>query len=234
VSSQIVSVESITGAERDRMFRLMYGDYLGMERSTFNADLGEKRHVMILREQGLGEIVGFSTLMVIDLEVSGKPVHAVFSGDTIVQSEFRHTLRLGIELGHYLHQVSDAYPHDTVVWLLISKGCRTYGVLPLLFREFFPRWDAPTPPFYQDVIDAFGSSKYPSEYDRVTHVIHPCGYAQRLRPGVAPATEARLRDPNARFFVQANPGHKDGDELVCVADAGLGNWSTRFRRMVGV
>jgi hypothetical protein len=232
VVSQTVPAASICGQERSRMYRLMEADYLGMEQSTFDADFHEKDDVMLLRDSESGQIVGFSTLMVLALTAQDAPVRAVFSGDTIVQSEFRHTLGLGVELGRYLRRVVVGHPSEMVVWLLTSKGCRTYGILPLLFREFSPRWDAPTPSLHALIMDAFGARKYPGEYDPADHLIRHRGTPQRLRPGVADAAGRRLHDPHARFFVRANPGHREGDDLVCVADARDGNWTPRFRRMV--
>lgn len=232
ISSRTLPVRLVCKEERERMYRLMEADYLGMERCTFEKDLQEKDDVMILQEAETTQIVGFSTLMVIDLPVQGMMVRAVFSGDSIVQSEFRHTLGLGVELGRYLRMVAGRHPSDLVVWLLTSKGCRTYGTLRLLFRDFYPRWDAATPPLYASIMDAFGAHKYPAEYDPADHLIRHTGCSQRLRPGVADVTDRRLRDPHVQYFVQANPGHMNGDDLVCVADARDDNWSPSFRRML--
>ena len=232
IRSQTVPVRSLDGQERDRLYRLMEADYLGMSRPAFEEDLREKEDVMLLRDRESAQIVGFSTLVVFDLPVQDAVVRAVFSGDTIVQSAFRNSFGLGIELGNYLRMVVGRYPHDTVVWLLTTKGCRTYALLPLLFREFSPRWDAATPPRHARVMDAFGARKYPAEYDPGNHLIRHAGIPQRLRPGVADVTARRLRDPHTRFFVEANPGHLHGDELVCVADAREDNWSPRLRRLV--
>jgi hypothetical protein len=232
VVSQTAPAASICPWERARMYRLMEVNYLGMDRSAFEKDLAEKDDVMLLRDSPSGEIVGFSTLMVLTLTAQDMPVRAVFSGDTIVESEFRHTLGLGVELGRYLRNVANRHPSDAVAWILTSKGCRTYGILPLLFREFSPRWDAPTPLLHALIMDAFGSHKYPAEYDPAGHLVRHRGSPQRLRPGVADAAGRRLRDPHTLFFLQANPGHMNGDDLVCVADGRESNWTPRFRRML--
>lgn len=232
IRSQTVPVGSLDATERDRMYRLMEAAYLGMDRRVFEDDLREKEDVMLLRDRTSGTIVGFSTLMVIDLPLPEGTVRAVFSGDTIVQSEYRTSFGLGVELGRYLRMIAGRYPHDLVVWLLISKGCRTYALLPLLFREFYPRWDAETPTLSARIMDAFGARMYPAEYDPRDRLVRHAGAPERLRPGVADACDRRLGDPHTRFFVQANPGHADGDELVCVADAREDNWSPRLRRLV--
>jgi hypothetical protein len=231
IRSQTVPVRSLDEKERDRLYRLMEADYLGMARPAFEEDLREKQDVMLLRDRESAQIVGFSTLVVFDLPVQDAMVRAVFSGDTVVQSEFRNSFGLGIELGNYLRMVAGRYPHDIVVWLLTTKGCRTYALLPLLFREFSPRWDAETSPLHARIMDAFGARKYPAEYDPRGRLVRHAGTPQCLRPGVADVTDRRLRDPHTRFFVQANPDHMNGDELVCVADAREDNWSPRLRRL---
>jgi len=232
IVSTTLPVRSISEGERDRMYSLMEADYLGIDRSSFERDLHEKSEVMILREGGAGLIVGFSTLMVSHLQAGDHPVKVIFSGDTIVKSEYRHTPGLGVELGKYFRFILKRFPETPVFWILTSKGCRTYCLLPLLFREFFPRWDAPTPPLPAEVMDLFGVRKHPGEYDPATRVIHHRGSSQRLRPGVADADERRLRNPHVRFFVQANPDHLKGDDLVCVAEVNEENFSRRFLRML--
>ena len=36
-----------------------------------------------------------------------------------------------------------------------------------------------------------------------------------LKPGVVPLDAAALADPDIAFFLEKNPGHAEGDELVC-------------------
>ncbi len=50
---------------------------------------------------------------------------------------------------------------------------------------------------------------------------------------MADVTEQRLGDPHVEFFVRANPGHADGDELVCLTELTPTNLTPAGRRMVG-
>ena len=50
--------------------------------------------------------------------------------------------------------------------------------------------------------------------------------------GVAEATEQRLRDPLIEFFVRSNPGHAQGDELVCVAPISRSNLTRAGHRLL--
>lgn len=232
VTSTTKPVQGLSSGEREQMFRLMDANYLGVDRRTFAADLGEKESVFLLLDRDSGAIVGFSTVMVLDLTISSGPVKVVFSGDTIVAREYRRTTGLGVELGRYFRALLQRFPGTPIYWILTSKGCRTYRLLPFLFLTFSPCFDRPTPPLHREVRDAFGAKKYPQEYDPGAGLIRYRGEAQRLRPGVADATEGRLSDPHTRFFFQVNPKHMRGDDLVCVAEVAEHILSKGFRRLL--
>jgi hypothetical protein len=204
-----------------------------MDRNTFERDLQEKEAAFLLVDAAEGRVVGFSTVAVLDLEVPGSAVKAVFSGDTIVEDRYRSSSGLGLQLGRFFRSCMARYPSTPIVWILTSKGCRTYGLLPALFKEFHPRYGARTPDFHSEVMRAFGSLKYPALYDPSTNLIRYGGDSQRLKPGVADADGRRLSDPHARFFISANPNHMGGDDLVCVAEVIEANFSPLFRRILG-
>lgn len=233
VTSTTVLVTDLSPGQREQMFRLMDANYLGVDRQTFAADLSEKESVFLLKEGDSGAVVGFSTVMMLDLAISSGPVKGVFSGDTIVAQEYRRTTGLGVELGRCFRALLQQYPGTPIYWVLTSKGCRTYRLLPFLFLTFSPCYDRPTPPLHRQVRDAFGANKYPQEYDAGTGLVRYRGEAQRLRPGVAEATPERMSDPHTRFFVQVNPEHMRGDDLVCVAEVAEANFSRGFRRLLG-
>jgi hypothetical protein len=225
-------VADLSSLEREQMLQLMDENYLGVESTTFATDLAEKDDVLMLLAGDSGAVVGFSTVMVLDLAVGDDTVKAVFSGDTIVAADYRRTPGLGIELAHYLVGLLDRFPDTAIHWILISKGCRTYRLLPFFFTYFSPAYDHPTPARHQAIRDAFGAKKYPQEYDPSSGLIHYRGEPQRLRPGVADATTERLSDPHIRFFVEANPNHMAGDDLVCVAEVAEANFTRGFRRLL--
>ena len=37
-----------------------------------------------------------------------------------------------------------------------------------------------------------------------------------MAEGVADLNEEKLSDPHIRYFAEVNPGHKKGDELICI------------------
>src|SRR5258706_16428801 len=47
---------------------------------------------------------------------------------------------------------------------------------------------------------------------------------KKLNPATAAVEPKLLADPDIRFFVTANPGHQEGDMLVCLCPLTLRNW----------
>jgi hypothetical protein len=235
ISSETVQARQLTLVERQQMYRLMARYYLGTNWEDFTRDLQEKEQVMLLRDVSAGangDIVGFSTLTKFDLSIQNEEVKAIFSGDTIVEARYRRSFGFANEISTYFVRTLAA-TENRVYYILICKGWRTYRILPFLFRDFAPRYDRPTPEIYQEVIDAFGRSKYPDRYDPGTGRILFAGEIQRIRPGSAEAfDERRAKHPHVRFFHSRNPGHLQGDELVCAAEVTPSNLTTAMRKLL--
>ncbi len=221
------SLEPITGlspSDVAQMLSLMEECYLGVNASQFEHDLREKQVTMVLRERGTRTIVGFSTFLCGELNVDGTTVTVIFSGDTVVRTAYRSSLGFAYEATAYLTAAADASPHPTY-YLLTSKGWRTYRVLPLLFREYYPSRLRRTPDSMLRIMDAFGQRKYPAEYHPEGGLVIHSGESQRLRPHSGEAECLCRADPEAEFFFQRNPAFLRGDELVCLARVSRDNFS---------
>jgi hypothetical protein len=233
LQGRLVPVKDVTAAQRDAMFALMDRHYENVRRGSFDADLNEKRWVILLSDPATGALCGFSTQVVLHAEVEGRRVKALFSGDTIVDRDHWGDPALSHVWGRLALELIDAAPDDELYWFLISKGYKTYRFLPLFFHEFFPRLDAPTPNDVRQVIDALARRKFHSAYDAAAGVVRAAPAKDRLRPGVAEVTPERLRDPHVAFFVGRNPSHARGDELCCLAPLTRANFTPAAYRVIG-
>ena len=122
IISQTKQIVELTPSERAIMFGLLSLEFLGTRREDFIHDLEEKEAVALLRKESHdGEIVGFSTLMILDLPIDGRIVKAVFSGDTTVLLEFRRSGGIGVEVGRCFMKTLEAFPEHEVYYVLISK-----------------------------------------------------------------------------------------------------------------
>jgi hypothetical protein len=212
------------------MFNL-FRDYYEATFEIFQQDLSNKNWVILLRDTEAGSIQGFSTLAFYTSMIKGDEIGVVYSGDTIIRPAFwgspelprtwiKTVLEIGVELP------------DPLYWLLISSGYKTYRFLTVFYKEFYPRYDQPTPPEIQALIHHLAHERFGSEYDPQLGIVRfSCG-ATPLREGVSVATERRMKDPHVAFFVNKNKGYAEGDELVCLAQVHPENFTPAGIRMI--
>ena len=232
LTGRLVPVAAVTAAQREAMWRLMDRHYADARCDSFEQDLAEKEWVIQVFDAA-GELCGFSTQMLLEVSASGRPIRALFSGDTIIDRERWGDNALAHVWGRLGLRRIDASSPGALYWFLISKGYKTYRFLPVFFREFYPRYDVRTPGWAKEVIDALGSHKYPGAYDAAAGVIRAGPSQCRLRGEVAEVTAQRLRDPHVAFFRERNPGHARGDELCCIAPLSRANFTPAAYRVIG-
>lgn len=233
IVSQTKQIVELTLSERATMFGLLSLEFLGIRREDFIHDLEEKDAVALLRKESRdGEIVGFSTLMLLELPIDGRKVRAVFSGDTTVLPEFRSSGGIGVEVGRYFMKALETFQDHEIYYVLISKGWRTYKVLPFFFKNFAPKHDAPTSIHDKAIMDAFGKVKYPKDYDPDQGLIMFSKETQRLIPGSIDAIPPQDPDLHTQFFLKKNPTYLSGTELVCVGSVQVANFAPPLVRLL--
>jgi hypothetical protein len=226
---EVVSARALAPALVERLYALHAEHYDGTDSARFRADLAEKEWVILLREAATDAPVGFSTQRVMDVRVDGKPVRALFSGDTIIHRDYWGSQELVRAWCRFAGLLKSRCGDRPLYWFLISKGYRTYLYLPLFFHEFYPRHDRPTPAFEQRLITALGQTKYPAEFDPETGLIEVAGPHDRLKPELD-SSPARVRNPHVAFFLERNPRYSEGVELACVAEISPSNIRSTARR----
>jgi len=232
LAARVVPAVHLESEQREAMFALMARHYENVHRDVFDADLAEKDWCILLEDRATGRLAGFSTQVLLDADIETRSARVLFSGDTIVDIEQWGSPALAIAWGKLIFAVLERHPSAELFWYLTSKGFRTYRFLPVYFREFYPRYDAPTPPAMQAVLDAVGRQKYPHRYDAAAGIIRACATSDRLRSGLGDVTAERLRDLHVEFFHQRNRGHAAGDELCCIAPLHADNFSPVACRLI--
>lgn len=216
LTGSIVPIEALDGTTRAAMWTVFARHYAGADRTEFERDLAEKNHVILLRDAIDGTVQGMSTLKVYTHHVAGRPIVAIFSGDTIVDPRYWGQSALHWAFWRYLAGVKLRHPSTPVYWFLISKGYKTYLLLARNFPTHWPRHDRPTPSLERAVIGSLASDRYGEAYNPQRGVVEFEVPSCRLRDQVAPISDDMLADPQIRFFRERNPGHERGHELCCI------------------
>jgi hypothetical protein len=224
-----VARADLTPDERAEMFALIESHFDGVRPDVFERDLDQKDWVLrIVRD---GALVGFSTLQVYPTTVAGRHLNVIYSGDTVVAPEAWGTPVLARGWIALVRAIQATRPDEPWYWLLLSSGFRTYRFLPVFWREFWPRHDATPNDVVREMILALARERFNGSYDERAGVVR-FPRPQRLRPHLARIPDGKEHDPHVRFFLERNPGHSAGDELVCLTELSDGNLTAAGVRMV--
>lgn len=228
-SFSIVARAELSASRRAEMFALLENHFSGVTREQFARDLAEKNWiVLILRGD---QLAGFSTLHIYETSFENAPVSVVYSGDTIVAPEAWGSTALARGWITAVNELREHFPRGKYYWLLLTSGFRTYRFLPVFWREFHPRFNAPMPAELRRLRDQLATDRFGSQYNSRTGLVrfeHP----QQLRGELKSVPAARMSDPHITFFTQNNPEHANGDELVCLTELGERNLTSAGRRIV--
>lgn len=215
--AETVRVKSLKRHEIERMYTLFSDYYENHTLQTFEHDLFEKNHVIVLRDKRDKSLQGFSTLLRVPLKKAGKDVIGVYSGDTVIHKDYWGSKALGIEFLKYLWKLKMKKPGTAVYWFLISKGYKTYLLMANNFATHYPRCEAQTPPEYKALMKEFYEKKFGEHYLPEKDLIVYQGKACALKDHVADITDDLLKDPRIKFFQDSNPDWHSGNELTCIA-----------------
>ncbi len=233
ITTQIRPISECSLKEQKECYHLLLAEFAGIRWDEFIRDFNEKEHVILL----IGpeeKIVGFSTIMIIDLQVEEKIVKAIFSGDTTVHRAHRDSVGFAVEFAKFFVKTIEMFPAQEIYYVLISKGWRTYRILPFYFKHFVPHHGTSITSYEQSVMDAFGYKKYPHNYNASTGLLMFDGDVQRLKPESIDALPMSRNDFHGQFFISKNPEYLRGNELVCIAQVAYDNFTNAITRFAGL
>ncbi|MGM9480972.1 hypothetical protein ACS5PN_07255 [Roseateles sp. NT4] len=190
--------------------------YEGGPPSQFKQDLAGKTHVIELRDGDT--LCGFSTLCVYDFDATQGAVRVIFSGDTIIDQAYWGEQSLALAFCRFAGATKAADPQRPLYWLLISKGHRTYRYLNLFAHRYNPSHAADGTPSLAGLMAEIASQRFGDAFDARTGLVHFGAAATRLRPRWQDEDSTKRLSPATRYFLQRNPGHAQGDELVCLCE----------------
>lgn len=230
LTSQTLSRAELTPETIQEMFCVFSENFTRSSLELFTRDLGNKNWIILIRDDENNQLQGFSTLALYETQFMGKPISVVYSGDTIIRREYWGTPELPRSWIHTVLEKSANMPQP-LYWLLISSGYKTYRFLTVFYKEFYPRYDKPTPPETQALMEYLSVRRFGSDYHCDEGVVRFKNGVTPLRDGIAEVTDERLHDPHIAFYISKNPGHVNGDELVCITQVHPDNFTPAGRRM---
>jgi len=211
---EVKQIAEFTEKDISDMYCLMYQFYDDTKEEVFRKDFLDKEYCLVLYNDK-SDIVGFTTQKIIEVDVKGKTVHGVFSGDTIIHKDYWGDVELFKVWANFWFPYAEQY--DEFYWFLICKGYKTYRMLPVFWTEFYPNYKYETPEYEQCIMDAYGKYLYPEDYNPTSGVVEYRFTKDKLKMGVADIGEKELKNKDIAFFCEKNPNYIKGNDLVCLA-----------------
>lgn len=219
------AVSALTEADRQAMFRLFRRYYDAVTEARFLADLAEKQSVIRMFGPD-GELHGFSTIQWLESESGGRRCLTLFSGDTVVDHRCWGQKALQRAFVWNVFRMKLTRPRARVFWFLITKGYKTY----LLMQRNFPCHPSRLrafPPDMKRLLDEVARRKFGDGYDAGAGIVRFEECQGKVKGAFEDLGESERDDPDIAFFLEANPGFREGDELCCLTEIG-------FRELAGV
>ncbi|NET71879.1 MAG: hypothetical protein F6K62_13385 [Sphaerospermopsis sp. SIO1G2] len=230
MKSLLVPVEKLQSSDRTAMYTLLQSHFQGITWNAFEIDLEHKNWVLLLKDETSNILKGFSTLKFCQKTVNGENVSVVYSGDTIVDPSAWSSPTLPQSWIAAINFLRHHYAVEKLYWLLICSGFRTYRFLPVFWHNFYPRYNLQTPGEIAKIMGSLAKQYYGDFYQE-NHGIVRFPYPQTLREGLIEVPSGRETNPHVQFFLAKNPGHVNGDELVCFTEINYDNLTRAGKRM---
>src|SRR6218665_5189 len=213
-----VARDALTERQRAQMLSLMQVCYAGVSAERFARDLADKQYVILLSAGRSGELVGFSTLRVVEEQMEGRAVEIIFSGDTVIHPDYWGQKELQVRFTRFLLQRKLRNPLRPLFWLLLSAGDKTYLLAGNHFADTVPRDDWQPPPERLAFLSGLTSRWFGEQFDSSQGTVRFSDAHYRVREGVSPIDREAATHPHIAYFARRNPGHVEGEELVCLAE----------------
>jgi hypothetical protein len=228
----IKSIANVPERQLVQMLSLHRQYYTNVKEEKFLSDFREKTWCIVVSDDR-GQVQGYSTLQWIPVTWEGAQCYVLFSGNTLMDRTCWNLNYIAIGFSHISIYLLRRFPGTHLLWLLISKGHRTYRFLPVFFHLFYPSCDGRTPPGAKPLLDHVCRAKFGARYDARRGVVVPSGDDDFLNPEMAETPPTRLKDPHVAFFLERNPGYARGEELACLAPLAESNvHAALLRRML--
>lgn len=216
LSFQFLQITDLTSEEKHHMLELMCKDYTNLRESVFLNDLSLKQWVLLFRDSN-NEIRGFSTLVLNPNNYQNETYDVLYSGDTIIASEFRGSLELMKGFCYASGVIKRINQGKRLFWLLTSKGHSTYLCLTLFSKTYFPDLNQ-IHPHLKNLVNTICHSIFPDKWDSDKGLLIPSSSDGSLTSELAIRSLTRRHNPQVNYFLNKNPHYHQGHELVCLTE----------------
>ena len=226
ITTTVHATADLSPAQWDEIWTLT-DEFFDVERAYAEAELRRRQRIAMFRMNGA--LLGMAAIDVYQQEFRGSALIVIYTAHVLIREAWRGRNLLQKLGARTFLATRLRHPLRPFYWFFDTFSYKSYLLLPRNFREFWPRFDAPTPEPRAALIDRLATGLYGPAWHAASGVVARSGQ-KRLRISAAPLILGPGTDPELEFFARANPGHAEGDMLVCLCPLTLSNWLSLGRK----
>jgi hypothetical protein len=202
-------------------------EFYDVERGYAEAELRRRQSIALFVMNGA--LLGMASIDVYPARFRGRRLMVINTSHVLLRENWRgRNLIQKLGFRTFL-RTRLRHPLRTIYWFFDSFSYKSYLLLPRNFRRYWPRYDEPTPEDRAALMDQLAAQMYGPAWRPARGVAVRSGQ-KRMRASAAPLVLSGESDPNLQFFARANPGHAEGDMLICLCPLTLENWVALARK----
>ncbi|MEJ0085534.1 MAG: hypothetical protein WDO72_07625 [Pseudomonadota bacterium] len=226
VRTSVRPTAAITPAEWDDIWALTF-EFYDVERDYAEAELRRRQSIAMFRMNGA--LVGMAAIDIYKTRFRGRRIAVISTVHVLIRENWRgRNLIQKLGLRMFLRTLL-RHPLHPIYWFFDTFSYKSYLLLPRNFQTYWPRYDAPTPEPRAALIDQLATQTYGPAWRPARGVAVRSGQ-KRLRETAAPLELRAGASPDLLFFAHMNPGHAEGDMLVCLCPLTPANWLSVARK----
>lgn len=217
IECQTIPIDLLSEKRSKEMWTLFKRHYVGITQDVFETDLRKKNQALLLfRNQ---QLIGFTSQQFCQVESH----QVVYSGDIIIIPEARD-----IGTASFFHHWATTVWNRCDWWCALSSGPRTFRIPFTFFHRVTPNQKKDETTQEIELRHLFARHTYGLQYNQNSGIVK-LDNAYQLRESSA---EIREDYPQGAFFIESNPGWRNGDELVSLISLHANNWKPVAKRML--
>jgi len=226
INTTVLATAEIPPAIWDEIWALTQ-EFYDVERNYAEAELRSRQSIALFRMNGA--LLGMAAIDIHATRFRGRRLAAISTAHVLIRENWRGRnliQKLGMRM---FLRARLRYPFRPIYWFFDTFSYKSYLLLPRNFHTYWPRHDQPTPEPRAALIDQLATATYGPAWRPARGLAVRSGQ-KRLRETAAPLVLRADPDPNLQFFARMNPGHAEGDMLVCLCPLTLSNWLSVARK----
>jgi len=228
VSIHVLPTDAVTAVNWDEIWSLTQTFY-DTQRSYVEQKLKKRQRMVLFRSSRSRELVGTASIDIYPALFRGRKLVAIHTSHVLLHEEYRgRNLIQRVGFNTFV-ETRLRYPLRPIYWFFDTFSYKSYLLLPRNFKEYWPRYDLETPPWERALIDHLATDVYRSAWRAERGIVMRSGQ-KRLQPDAAPLDRQMINTPELEFFSRTNPGHAEGDMLICLCPLHAENWFTAGMR----